>query len=204
MIIAEGALEKIIGQLDGIVESAEERFGDKDEKGEKATEVYPGFPEKVEGEIVFCDADNINTDGIYPGKYTYQDNVSVDTMAKVCMENYDPNFSKLAREGDILVSGFNFGCGSSREQAVTAILAKKIPLVVAGSFGNIFSRNSINNALMGLEVPKLVKRLRDTFSGKDLPAKKGEIFEPRANQQSLDSPTPSPDTAAGEGPHSPN
>jgi homoaconitate hydratase len=90
-------------------------------------------------------------------------------MAEVCMENYDPDFGTAARAGDILVSGFNFGCGSSREQAATAILAKKIPLVIAGSFGNIFSRNSINNALMGVEVPRLVQRLRETFgsSGSD-------------------------------------
>jgi homoaconitate hydratase len=85
-------------------------------------------------------------------------------MAEVCMSNYDPSFSSLAKEGDILVSGFSFGCGSSREPAATAILAKKIPLVVSGSFGNIFSRNSINNALMGLEVPQLVERLRERFS----------------------------------------
>jgi homoaconitate hydratase len=85
-------------------------------------------------------------------------------MAQVVMENYDGEFAKIAKQGDILVSGFNFGCGSSREQAATAILAKKIPLVVSGSFGNIFSRNSINNALMGLEVPRLVSRLRETFS----------------------------------------
>ena len=62
-------------------------------------------------------------------------------MAEVCMENYDKAFRETARAGDVLVSGFNFGTGSSREQAATAILAKKIPLVVAGSFGNIFSRN---------------------------------------------------------------
>jgi homoaconitate hydratase len=80
------------------------------------------------------------------------------------MENFDPAFSKLAKPGDILVSGFNFGCGSSREQAATAILAKGIPLVIAGSFGNIFSRNSINNALMGVEVPKLINRLREVFA----------------------------------------
>ena len=85
-------------------------------------------------------------------------------MADVCMENYDPRFRTLAKDGDILVAGFNFGCGSSREQAATAILAKGIPLVVSGSFGNIFSRNSINNALMGLEVPKLIERLRAVFS----------------------------------------
>lgn len=98
------------------------------------------------------------------------------------MENYDLDFGKTAKAGDILVAGFNFGCGSSREQAATAILAKQIPLVVAGSFGNIFSRNSeptvcklglkryansgnlgINNALLGVEVPRLLKRLRETY-----------------------------------------
>lgn len=168
MITAEEALEKVIGQLDNIITDAETRFAPEQaseaEKTDDAlTEVYPGFPESVSGEIVFCDADNINTDGIYPGKYTYQDNVPVETMAEVCMSNYDPAFSSIAKGGDILVSGFNFGCGSSREQAATAILAKRIPLVVAGSFGNIFSRNSINNALMGLEVPRLVQRLRETF-----------------------------------------
>ncbi len=192
MINAEEALEKIIGQLDDMVESAEQTFEGDDAASEKATEVYPGFPEKVEGEIIFCDADNINTDGIYPGRYTYQDNVSVDTMAKVCMENYDPKFSSLAKEGDILVSAFNFGCGSSREQAATAILAKRIPLVVAGSFGNIFSRNSINNALMGLEVPNLVRRLREHFSAKASLARNEEIFEPKENRQSLDSPPSAP------------
>ncbi|KAL2162999.1 hypothetical protein VTH06DRAFT_6835 [Thermothelomyces fergusii] len=167
------ALDKIVAQADSMIATAErEMFGataadTAAAEEETLTEVLPGFPEKIEGEIVFCDADNINTDGIYPGKYTYQDNVSVEKMAEVCMENYDKAFSSIARPGDILVSGFNFGCGSSREQAATAILAKKIPLVVAGSFGNIFSRNSINNALMGVEVPRLVQRLRETFKNKD-------------------------------------
>ncbi|KZL81638.1 homoaconitase [Colletotrichum incanum] len=165
VIIGEG-----VGNADGIIAESRKEFSGAPagetaaaEGEEKLTDVLPGFPEKVEGEIVFCDADNLNTDGIYPGKYTYQDNVSVEKMAEVCMENYDTAFRNIAKAGDILVSGFNFGTGSSREQAATAILAKKIPLVVAGSFGNIFSRNSINNALMGVEVPKLVQRLRETF-----------------------------------------
>ncbi|KAJ9664321.1 mitochondrial Homoaconitase [Neophaeococcomyces mojaviensis] len=197
MITADEALDKIIGQLDSLIEKAEAEFGEsKTEEPTSAgsTEVYPGFPERVEGEIIFCDADNINTDGIYPGKYTYQDNVPVEKMAEVCMENYDTKFSQLAKPGDILVSGFNFGCGSSREQAATAILAKKIPLVVAGSFGNIFSRNSINNALMGLEVPKLIQRLRDTFNAVPKPPSH-EVSEPFGNkekQQSLDSTIPGP------------
>lgn len=176
----EDALAKLLDDAENLLSAAEREFpedgaatapapaeaaegGGRD--GEALTEILPGFPEKVEGEIVFCDADNINTDGIYPGKYTYQDNVSVEKMAEVCMENYDTGFRETARAGDILVAGFNFGCGSSREQAATAILAKRIPLVVAGSFGNIFSRNSINNALMGVEVPRLVERLRETFKG---------------------------------------
>ena len=127
--------------------------------------VLPGFPQKVEGEIVFCDADNINTDGIHPGKYTYQDNVTLDKMAEVCMSNYDPAFVSIAKPGDILVSGFNFGTGSSREESVTCLVAKQIPLVVAGGFSTTYSRNSINNALMGLEAPRLVRRLRQVFSG---------------------------------------
>ncbi|PKY04446.1 homoaconitate hydratase [Aspergillus campestris IBT 28561] len=171
MLTMEEALEKVLGQMDDLVADGEKKFAPAEEATEDATadndegltQVYPGFPESVSGEIVFCDADNINTDGIYPGKYTYQDNVPEETMAEVCMSNYDATFSSIAKEGDILVTGFNFGCGSSREQAATAILAKRIPLVVAGSFGNIFSRNSINNALMGLEVPRLISRLRESF-----------------------------------------
>lgn len=196
MISAEEALEKVIGQLDDLLGTAEKDIHGGEvatkEDDRALTEVLPGFPEKVEGEIVFCDADNINTDGIYPGKYTYQDDVTVEKMAQVCMENYDPEFASIAKEGDILVSGFNFGCGSSREQAATAILAKKIPLVVAGSFGNIFSRNSINNALMGVEVPKLVRRLRETFSGAPAEVSQKDVNEPKGNWESLDSPLPAP------------
>ncbi|KAF3922644.1 hypothetical protein ABW21_db0201400 [Orbilia brochopaga] len=140
----------------------------EDTPSDSLTAVLPGFPTQISGEIVFCDADNVNTDGIYPGKYTYQDGLTRSDMSKVCMENYDPTFKDISKPGDILVSGFNFGCGSSREQAATAILARDIPLVVAGSFGNIFSRNSINNALLTVEVPKLVERLREAF--KDQPA----------------------------------
>ncbi|KAH7089615.1 homoaconitase mitochondrial precursor [Paraphoma chrysanthemicola] len=162
------------------------------------TEILPGFPEKIGGEIVFCDADNINTDGIYPGKYTYQDDVTREKMAEVCMENYDPTFGQTAKAGDILVSGFNFGCGSSREQAATAILAKGIPLIVAGSFGNIFSRNSINNALMGVEVPKLANRLREVFSSKNPTSSQQAVKEPSQNSESLDSPPPAATTQPAE------
>lgn len=130
-----------------------------------SSSVLEGFPELIEGEIVFCDADNVNTDGIYPGKYTYQDDVPREKMAEVCMENYDSEFGNKTHAGDIIVSGFNFGTGSSREQAATAILARDIKLVAAGSFSNIFGRNSINNALLTLELPDLIHKLREKYAG---------------------------------------
>jgi homoaconitate hydratase len=198
MMTIEDMLEMVIKQADEMIESVEtsatpQSVNPPEPAGAEAetlTEILPGFPEKINGEIVFCDADNINTDGIYPGKYTYQDDVTREKMAEVCMENYDPSFGSVAKAGDILVSGFNFGCGSSREQAATAILAKGIPLVVAGSFGNIFSRNSINNALMGVEVPKLANRLREVFSESKPTPSQQDIHEPSQNKESLDSPPP--------------
>ncbi|KAF1961292.1 homoaconitase mitochondrial precursor [Byssothecium circinans] len=200
MMTIEDMLEKVIRQAEEQIETAENAAIEQqsinppassaESESESLTEILPGFPEKISGEIVFCDADNINTDGIYPGKYTYQDDVTREKMAEVCMENYDPSFGQVAKAGDILVSGFNFGCGSSREQAATAILAKGIPLVVAGSFGNIFSRNSINNALMGVEVPKLANRLREVFSASAPTASQQSMKEPSQNRESLDSPPP--------------
>ncbi|KAL3590962.1 mitochondrial Homoaconitase [Fusarium poae] len=95
-----------------------------------------------------------------------------EDMAKVCLENYDPEFRSIAKPNDIFVSGFNFGCGSSREQAATALLARDIPLVVAGSFSNIFVRNGINNALPCLELPRLVERLRTVFSENKTPTRR--------------------------------
>lgn len=130
-----------------------------------SVDVIDGFPTAIEGELILCDADNINTDGIYPGKYTYQDDISREQMADVCMENYDGEFKNKTKASDIIVSGYNFGTGSSREQAATAILARGMKMVVAGSFGNIFSRNSINNALLTLEIPALIDMLREKYSG---------------------------------------
>ena len=136
---------------------------DPDASG-SSVDVLDGFPQSIEGELILCDADNINTDGIYPGKYTYQDDIPRSKMAEVCMENYDSEFKQKTKAGDIIISGYNFGTGSSREQAATAILARDMKLVVAGSFGNIFSRNSINNALLTLEIPALINKLREKYA----------------------------------------
>ncbi|KAI5964939.1 LYS4 [Candida margitis] len=147
---------------------AEEPFSEQDDEAAAAggsVEVLPGFPKSIQGELILCNADNINTDGIYPGKYTYQDDISREQMAQVCMENYDPDFNTKTKSDDIIISGYNFGTGSSREQAATCILARGMKLVVAGSFGNIFSRNSINNALLTLEIPDLIEKLRVKYAG---------------------------------------
>jgi homoaconitate hydratase len=127
-------------------------------------EILRGFPERLKGRLVFMPQDNVNTDAIYGKDYTYRDDVTPEMMAKVVMENYDPPFASRTRAGDVIVSGRNFGTGSSREQAVTALKAKGIPLVIAGSFSQTYLRNAFNNGFLCIEVPELVKRLRDQFS----------------------------------------
>jgi len=128
-------------------------------------EILPGFPERVRGRLVFMPLDNVNTDAIYGKDYTYRDDMTPAMMAKVVMENYDPQFSERTRAGDVIVGGFNFGTGSSREQAVTCLKAKGIPLVIAASFSQTYLRNAYNNGFLCIEVPALVKRLREQFAG---------------------------------------
>jgi homoaconitate hydratase len=131
--------------------------------------VIEGFPAVLEGELVFCDVDNLNTDGIYAGKWTYQDEMGPADQAAVVMENYDPDFRQLARTGDLLVGGFNFGTGSSREQAATALKHFGIRLVLAGSFSETYKRNALNNGFLALEAPELVSALRQAFPEKTGP-----------------------------------
>ncbi len=87
--------------------------------------------------------DDVDTDVIIPGKYLRTTDVAV--FAQHAMEGIDPQFAP--REGDIIVAGKNFGCGSSREQAVLALKYAKIGCVVARSFARIFFRNAINVGL---------------------------------------------------------
>ena len=120
------------------------------------SEIIKGFPETIEGEIVFCHQDNLNTDGIYPGKYTYVDDITPEQQAQVVMGNYDPQFVNIAQAGNILAGGFNFGTGSSREQAATALKYKGIKLLIAGSFNETYKRNAFNNGFMLIECPQLI------------------------------------------------
>ncbi|KAJ4480109.1 homoaconitase [Lentinula aciculospora] len=185
-------------------------------------EIMPLFPTQIKGPILFLPADNVSTDAIYPGKYTYQDSMSRSQMGEVVLENYSEDASRSLQNlrmsldepwvhpataaeasttqtsnaatpesspnptststptsnaylntpetpnttlsAPLLISGFNFGTGSSREQAATSLLAAGVPLVVAGSFGDIFKRNAINNGLICLECSPLVEYLTSTYS----------------------------------------
>lgn len=108
---------------------------------------------------VFRYGDNIDTDVIIPARYL---NTSEHKeLASHCMEDIDKDFVKNVHDGDIIVGGRNFGCGSSREHAPIAIKASGISCVIAATFARIFFRNSINIGLPILECPEAAKEIQD-------------------------------------------
>ena len=138
-----------------------------------SVKVIDGFPQQIDGELIFCHQDNMNTDGIYPGKYTYNDDMTPAQQAEVAMENYDPAFQQIVCKGDLLVGGFNFGTGSSREQAATALKHRGLRLVIAGSFNETYKRNALNNGFLAIEVPALVRDLKARFGSDKLTVRSG-------------------------------
>lgn len=97
--------------------------------------------------------DNVDTDVIIPARYLKHGS-DVSVLRAHAMEDLDPDFSEKVRERRIIVAGRNFGCGSSREQAVLALKHSGVELVIAESFSRIFFRNSINLGLPLLELPE--------------------------------------------------
>jgi len=118
-----------------------------------------GFEPRVESRAVVLNANDISTDAIYAGKWTYRNDLTRSQMAAVAFENYDHRFQMVARPGDILVAGHNFGTGSSREQAATALQAFGIRAVIAASISATYERNALNNGLLILESPALAANL---------------------------------------------
>jgi len=100
--------------------------------------------------------DNINTDMLFPGKYLYTCS-TLDEIKLHLLEDLDPVFAKKVKEGDIILAGKNFGCGSSREQPVLGLKAVGVAAVIAESFARIFYRSSINQGLILIECPEAVK-----------------------------------------------
>jgi homoaconitate hydratase len=165
-VVAASALAGYISGAHKFAASTPSRTYQEFESGAAAEKVaiLPGFPERVKGRLVFMPNDNVNTDAIYGKDYTYRDDMSREMMAQIVMENYDPQFASRTQAGDVIVSGFNFGTGSSREQAVTCLKAKGILLVIAASFSQTYLRNAYNNGFLCVEVPELVKKLREQFA----------------------------------------
>ncbi len=135
---------------------------------------------KLSGKVYRVE-DNINTDVILPGRWCHLTDEA--ELAKHCMEDYDCDFPKRIKPGDIIVADENFGCGSSREVAPLSIKAAGISAVVARSFARIFYRNSINIGLPIFESPECVDateagdELRiDIFGGKIVNITKGKEF----------------------------
>lgn len=100
--------------------------------------------------------DNIDTDMLFPGKYTYTCSTPEEIKPHL-LEDLDPHFAKNASREDIILAGKNFGCGSSREQPVLGLKAVGIKAVVAESFARIFYRSAINQGLILIECPDAVK-----------------------------------------------
>jgi homoaconitate hydratase len=164
------AASAVAGYISGPVEFADEtpkrefvELAPKAAAAEKV-EILEGFPAEVKGRLIFVPQDNLNTDGIYGKDYTYREDMTRELMAKVVFENYDPQFASRTQAGDVIVGGFNFGTGSSREQAVTALQAKGLPLVIAGSFSQTYLRNAFNNGFLCIESPEFVKWLKQVFA----------------------------------------
>ena len=106
---------------------------------------------------VFKYPDNVDTDVIIPARYLNTPNAK--ELAAHCMEDIDKDFVNKVHEGDLMVGGWNFGCGSSREHAPLAIKTAGISVVIAKSFARIFYRNSINIGLPIMECPEAAEAI---------------------------------------------
>jgi len=103
--------------------------------------------------------DHINTDEIIPARYLNTDDQM--ELAGHCLEDLDKEFVNKVKNGDVIVAGEDFGCGSSREHAVWAIRGAKVQTVIAKSFARIFYRNAINNGFYIIESPDALEKINN-------------------------------------------
>lgn len=110
--------------------------------------------------------DNVNTDLIFPGKYTYTISHDPVELAAHALEDLDPQFAGQVQSGDVIVAGRNWGNGSSREHAVTCLVAAGVRAVIAASFARIYYRNAINSGLLVIQCPSVASLVEtgDTLS----------------------------------------
>ena len=117
--------------------------------------------------------DDVNTDMLFPGKYTYTCSTAEEIKPHL-LEDLDPEFAGNVEAGDLLFGGKNFGCGSSREQPTLGLKAVGVRAIVAKSFARIFYRSSINQGLLLVECPEAVDAYQDGDEV-ELDAPAGEI-----------------------------
>jgi 3-isopropylmalate/(R)-2-methylmalate dehydratase small subunit len=103
--------------------------------------------------------DHVNTDVIFPGKYTYTLR-GKDEIKSHALEDLDPTFASNVQVGDIIVAGKNWGNGSSREQAVTCLAYNGVPMIIAASFGGLYFRNCINQGIRPVVLTELNQIVR--------------------------------------------
>ncbi|HVU15044.1 MAG TPA: 3-isopropylmalate dehydratase [Phototrophicaceae bacterium] len=108
---------------------------------------------------VWVYGDNVNTDLIFPGKYTYTLKTEADIAAHA-LEDLDPTFAKAVHPGDVIVAGRNWGCGSSREQGVTSLKWSGVGVIIAESFGGLYFRNCINQGVRPIVLSGLTELLK--------------------------------------------
>jgi 3-isopropylmalate/(R)-2-methylmalate dehydratase small subunit len=118
--------------------------------------------------------DTVNTDLIFPGKYTYTISHDPAELARHALEDLDPAFAAQVQPGDVIVAGRNWGNGSSREQAVTCLVAAGVRAVIAASFARIYYRNAINSGLLVIQCPP-VAALVQTGDSLQLDLERAEI-----------------------------
>jgi 3-isopropylmalate/(R)-2-methylmalate dehydratase small subunit len=104
--------------------------------------------------------DDVNTDVIFPGKYTYTVTDPTE-QAQHALEDLDPGFADSAKPGDIIVAGKNWGNGSSREQAVGCLKYAGVTTIIAKSFARIYFRNAVNNGLVPVVCPPAVDAIQN-------------------------------------------
>jgi 3-isopropylmalate/(R)-2-methylmalate dehydratase small subunit len=126
--------------------------------------------------------DDVNTDVIFPGRYTYTV-TDAGEIASHALEDLDADFAKNVKTGDIVLAGKNFGCGSSREQAALCLKYAGVAAVVAASFARIFFRNAINAGLPTVAAPEAIPHIDAgdeitiDFGAGELAAADGSTYE---------------------------
>jgi 3-isopropylmalate/(R)-2-methylmalate dehydratase small subunit len=135
--------------------------------------------------------ENVNTDVIFPGKYTYTLKTP-EEIAAHALEDLDPTFAANVQPGDVIVAGRNWGCGSSREQGVTALKYNGVNIIIAASFSGLYFRNCINQGVMPIVCPE-IHPLVKTGDGIEIDLVAAQI---RVGEQVFNTPRLSPSVQA--------